>query len=175
MTSPIEPFAKNLTEEEETKVQELAAAVAATVKVRGSERARQRGAPATPPHIHTCILPFTLPPLQSSPAHLAFCTTGTYVRYLRARGWTVHKAVRMLEETLKWRASYKPEELTFESLRAEAQRGKVFVLDHPDLEGRPAVFMRPRKEVYGGNNDDRLKWVVYVMEQASRLADAACE
>jgi hypothetical protein len=40
--------------------------------------------------------------LQAWPPHKAFCTRGTYVRYLRARGWNVKKAAKMLEETLTW-------------------------------------------------------------------------
>lgn len=77
----------------------------------------------------------------------------------------------MLMETLKWRAQFKPENLVWEDLADEAARGKVFILDHFDLEGRPIVFMRPRKEVYGGDNDIRIRWVVYVMEMASKIAD----
>ena len=80
----------------------------------------------------------------------------------------------MLEETLKWRDSYRPDELTWDDMESEAARGKVFVLDNVDREGRPVVFMRPRKEVYGGDNDMRVRWVVYVMESASRVADAHC-
>lgn len=113
--------------------------------------------------------------LQTSAAHIAFCTKGTYLRYLRARSWNVHKATRMLLETLKWRASYQPDDLTWDDLESEAARGKVFVLDHKDREGRPVVFMRPRKEIYGGDNELRVKWVVYVMETASRVADASCK
>ena len=81
----------------------------------------------------------------------------------------------MLLETLKWRASYHPDEMTFEEVEGEAARGKVYVLEDKDREGRPVVFMRPRKEVYGGDNDLRVKWVVYVMETASRVADASCK
>jgi len=35
-------------------------------------------------------------------------------------------------------------------------------------------FMRPRNEAQSDNNDIKLKLVVYVMEHASRLADASC-
>ena len=79
----------------------------------------------------------------------------------------------MLEATLKWRAEQLPDSVTWDDMEAEAARGKVFVLDNPDKEGRPIVFMRPRKEKYDPDSDDaqRVKWVIYVMEMASRVAD----
>lgn len=98
------------------------------------------------------------------------------MRYLRARSWNVHKATKMLLESLKWRASYKPEELTFDNTRQEAERGKLFILSKPDLEGRPVVMMRPRnEEKYTGDSEERIKWLVYTLEQASRLADESCK
>ena len=80
----------------------------------------------------------------------------------------------MLLDTLKWREEYKPEEITWEEIESEARLGKVHILDQFDKDGRPVVFMRPRNEVAGGNNELKLKWVVYVMEHASRIADAQC-
>lgn len=83
----------------------------------------------------------------------------------------------MLHETLKWRSSYKPEALTFDATSSEAARGKLFILSHPDLEGRPVVFMRPRnEEKYNAENqEDRIKWLVYTLEMASRMADESCK
>jgi hypothetical protein len=40
-----------------------------------------------------------------------YCTDACLRRYLIARNWNVDKAKKMLEETLKWRATYKPEEI----------------------------------------------------------------
>lgn len=50
----------------------------------------------------------------------------------------------MLLDTLRWRAEYRPDRLTWERVNAEAARGKLFILEHPDKEGRPVVLMRPR-------------------------------
>jgi polyribonucleotide 5'-hydroxyl-kinase len=48
----------------------------------------------------------------------------------------------------------------------------MFILDHPDKEGRPVVLMRPRNEdVFTGDPEERIKWLVYTLEQASRRAD----
>lgn len=78
----------------------------------------------------------------------------------------------MLKDTLAWRAEYKPEEITWEEIQSEAELKKVTILDHVDNDGRPVVFMRPRNEVPGGSNELKLKYVVYIMERASSIADA---
>lgn len=40
-----------------------------------------------------------------------FCSDAAITRYLAARNGHVKKATKMLKETLKWRAQYKPEEI----------------------------------------------------------------
>ena len=47
---------------------------------------------------------------------LKFCTDACLRRYLEARNWNVDKAKKMIEETLKWRDTYKPEEIRWVSL-----------------------------------------------------------
>lgn len=42
---------------------------------------------------------------------LLYCTDACLRRYLVARNWNLEKAKTMLEETLKWRADYKPEDI----------------------------------------------------------------
>lgn len=42
---------------------------------------------------------------------LQYCTDACLGRYLEARNWNLEKAKKMIEETLRWRASYKPEEI----------------------------------------------------------------
>lgn len=109
--------------------------------------------------------------LQAHPPHKVFCTQGTYVRYLRARQFNVHKASKMLKETLKWREQYKPEAITWDIIQSEAALKKVTILDEFDNEGRPIVFMRPRNEKQSSDNELKLKYVVYIMEHASKIAD----
>ena len=46
---------------------------------------------------------------------LQYCTDACLKRYLEARNWNVEKAKKMLEETLEWRATYKPEEIRWVS------------------------------------------------------------
>jgi len=47
---------------------------------------------------------------------LKYCTDACLRRYLEARNWNVDKAKKMLEESLKWRSTYKPEEIRWVSL-----------------------------------------------------------
>ncbi|CAI0437018.1 unnamed protein product [Linum tenue] len=42
---------------------------------------------------------------------LKYCSDACFRRYLVARNWNVEKAKKMLQETLEWRSSYKPEEI----------------------------------------------------------------
>lgn len=42
---------------------------------------------------------------------LQYCTDACLKRYLVARNWNVEKSKKMLEETLRWRSTYKPEEI----------------------------------------------------------------
>ncbi|CAH9088623.1 unnamed protein product [Cuscuta epithymum] len=46
---------------------------------------------------------------------LKYCTDACLRRCLEARNWNVEKAKKMLEETLKWRSMYKPEEIRWVS------------------------------------------------------------
>lgn len=47
--------------------------------------------------------------------NLKYCTDACLRRYLEARNWNVDKAKKMLEESIKWRAAYKPEEIRWVS------------------------------------------------------------
>ena len=40
-----------------------------------------------------------------------YCSDTCFRRYLEARNWNVTKSRKMLEESLKWRATYKPEDI----------------------------------------------------------------
>lgn len=44
-----------------------------------------------------------------------YCSDPCLKRYLEARNWNVGKAKKMLEETLKWRSTFKPEEIRWVS------------------------------------------------------------
>lgn len=64
-----------------------------------------------------------LGPLEDRAA--IFVTDSCLHRYLRARNWDLKKAEKMLQNTLKWRAQYKPEEIKWVS---GAHRGHAVII-----------------------------------------------
>lgn len=64
----------------------------------------------------SCLIPLQINELKASLGplsgrNLQYCTEACLKRYLEARNWNVDKSKKMLEETLRWRSSYKPEEI----------------------------------------------------------------
>nr|TKR65897.1 hypothetical protein D5086_0000316830 [Populus alba] len=76
-----------------------------------------------------------------------YCPDASIARYLRARNWNVKKALKMLKETLKWRAAHKPEEIRWGEVAHEAQTGKVYRSNYFDKHGRTVLVMRPSCQV----------------------------
>ncbi|GBF97732.1 hypothetical protein Rsub_10896 [Raphidocelis subcapitata] len=111
------------------------------------------------------------PTVAKHPELRVFCNDWCYVRYLRARQWSLPKAARMLSATLQWRVEAAPHAIGWESVQAEAASGKNFVSPFPDLEGRPVVTMRPRNQ-NTGDERAQVQFLIYCLEHASRLADA---
>lgn len=40
-----------------------------------------------------------------------YCNEACFTRYLKARDWNVAKSKKMLEDSLKWRTAYRPEDI----------------------------------------------------------------
>ncbi|XP_052885353.1 uncharacterized protein LOC108484964 [Gossypium arboreum] len=76
-----------------------------------------------------------------------YCSDAAIARYLRAQNWNLKKATKMLKETLKWRAEYKPEEIRWEEVAHEAERGKIYRSNYIDKHGRTVLVMRPSCQV----------------------------
>ncbi|KAJ6929956.1 phosphatidylinositol transfer protein 3 [Populus alba x Populus x berolinensis] len=102
---------------------------------------------------------------------LKYCTDACLRRYLIARNWNVDKAKKMLEETLKWRATYKPEEICWHEVAHEGETGKVSRADFHDRSGRTVLILRPGKQ----NTtcaEDNIRHLVYLIENSIlNLAD----
>ncbi|TYG63663.1 hypothetical protein ES288_D06G048400v1 [Gossypium darwinii] len=94
-----------------------------------------------------------------------YCSDAAIARYLRARNWNVKKATKMLKETLKWRAEYKPEEIRWEEVAHEAETGKIYRSNYIDKHGRTVLVMRPSCQ-NSKSTKGQIRYLVYCMENA---------
>lgn len=96
---------------------------------------------------------------------LVYCSDASIARHLRARSWNVKKATKMLKQTLKWRAEYKPEEIRWEDVAEEAETGKIYRSNYTDKHGRTVLVMRPSRQ-NSKTTKGQIKYLVYCMENA---------
>ncbi|KAK8551864.1 hypothetical protein V6N13_120296 [Hibiscus sabdariffa] len=96
---------------------------------------------------------------------LKYCTDACVWRYLEARNWNVDKSKKMLEETLKWRSTYKPEEIRWREVAVEGETGKVSRANFHDRHGRTVLILRPGKQ-NTTSLDNQLRHLVYLIENA---------
>ncbi|KAH9606455.1 hypothetical protein KSS87_002853 [Heliosperma pusillum] len=94
-----------------------------------------------------------------------FCTEGCLRRYLKARNWNVDNAKIMLQETFKWRASYKPEEISWDEVAHEGETGKISRANFHDRQGRTILIMRPGKQ-NTTSPEGNIRHLVYMLENA---------
>lgn len=97
------------------------------------------------------------------PQHRAFCDDACLCRYLRARDWDVDKALKMLHHSLKWRDSYRPDQITPDMVEKEFESGKLYCHGRDKL-GRPVMYQRPRLK-NTETNPAQVQQVVYTLER----------
>ncbi|KAK9129893.1 hypothetical protein Sjap_010380 [Stephania japonica] len=96
---------------------------------------------------------------------LQYCSHACLARYLEARNWNVDKAKKMLEESLKWRSTFKPEEIRWHEVANEGETGKVFRANFHDRSGRPVLILRPGKQ-NTTSAENQIRHLVYLIENA---------
>lgn len=96
---------------------------------------------------------------------LRYCSDACLKRYLEARNWNVDKAKKMLEESLSWRSTYKPEEIRWHEVASEGETGKLYRANLHDRQGRTVLIMKPGKQ-NTTSSDNQIKHLVYLMENA---------
>ncbi|KAK6939450.1 CRAL-TRIO lipid binding domain, partial [Dillenia turbinata] len=96
---------------------------------------------------------------------LQYCNDACLRRYLEARNWNIEKSKRMLEETLKWRSTYKPEEIRWNEVAVEGETGKVYRASFHDKCGRTILIMRPAMQ-NTKSLDNQIRHLVYLIENA---------
>ncbi|KAF6166647.1 hypothetical protein GIB67_005509 [Kingdonia uniflora] len=96
---------------------------------------------------------------------LEYCTDACLRRYLEARNWNVDKSKKMLAESLKWRLSYKPEQILWHQVANEGETGKVYRANFHDRQGRTVLIMRPGMQ-NTTDGDNQIRHLVYLIENA---------
>ncbi|XVE82627.1 hypothetical protein DITRI_Ditri16bG0021200 [Diplodiscus trichospermus] len=94
-----------------------------------------------------------------------YCTDACLRKYLEARNWNVDKAKKMLEETLNWRSTYKPEEIRWHEVAHEGETGKISRASFHDREGRTVLIMRPGMQ-NTTSAENNIRHLVYLLENA---------
>ncbi|XP_043709619.1 phosphatidylinositol transfer protein 3-like [Telopea speciosissima] len=96
---------------------------------------------------------------------LQYCIDACLRRYLEARNWNIDKSKKMLEETLKWRSSYKPEEIRWHEVAIEGETGKLYRANFHDRFGRTVLILRPGMQ-NTKSHDNQIRHLVYLLENA---------
>ncbi|CAF2032587.1 CRAL-TRIO domain-containing protein C23B6.04c [Brassica napus] len=96
---------------------------------------------------------------------LVFCSDASLRRYLDARSWNVENAKQMIEETLKWRSTYKPHEIPWHEVAHEGETGKVSRASFHDRQGRTVLIMRPGLQ-NTTSAEGNIRHLVYLLENA---------
>ncbi|KAG4944671.1 hypothetical protein AAZX31_17G236800 [Glycine max] len=96
---------------------------------------------------------------------LMYCTDSCFKRYLEARNWNVDKSKKMLEETLRWRSTYKPEEIRWHEVAIEGETGKLYRANFHDRQGRNVLILRPGMQ-NTTSMENQLRHLVYLLENA---------
>ncbi|XP_057469715.1 phosphatidylinositol transfer protein PDR16 [Actinidia eriantha] len=96
---------------------------------------------------------------------LKYCTDECLKRYLDARNGNVGKSKKMLEATLTWRSTYKPDEIHWKEVAVEGETGKAFRANFHDRHGRTVLILRPGLQ-NTTSIDNQIRHLVYLMENA---------
>lgn len=96
---------------------------------------------------------------------LQYCTDACFRRYLEARNWNLEKSQKMLEESLKWRSTFKPEEIRWDQVAIEGETGKVYRANFHDRHGRSVLILRPARQ-NTASLDNQMRHLVYLIENA---------
>lgn len=94
-----------------------------------------------------------------------YCTDDCLRRYLRARNWNMQQAEKMLQDTLRWRHEYRPEEIRWEDIADEGATGKVYRADFLDKKGRSVIVMSAGQQNTKGHAG-QVRHLVYCLENA---------
>ncbi|MED6119092.1 hypothetical protein PIB30_008605 [Stylosanthes scabra] len=96
--------------------------------------------------------------------NLKYCTDACLKRYMKARNWNVEKSKKMLEDTLNWRSTYKPEEIRWHEVAAVGETGYMYRANFHDKQGRTVLISRPGLQKTSKSVETQIKHAVYLFE-----------
>lgn len=138
-----------LTPEQQTKYDEILAAVKAWETLPTSTA---KGAEKTP----------------LTPDEKLWLTRECLLRYLRATKWNVTAAIKRVEDTLVWRREYGVAGFTADYISEENATGKQVLLGF-DNNGRPCLYLLPNKQ-NTPNSPKQVQHLVFMLERTLEIA-----
>ncbi|XP_014500409.1 random slug protein 5 [Vigna radiata var. radiata] len=102
---------------------------------------------------------------QLSDKESVYCSDASISRYLMSRNLNVKKAAQMLKQSLKWRKEFKPEEIRWEDVAADAESGSIYRPNYQDKYGRSVIVITPRRQ-NSKSLERQVKHFVHCLENA---------
>ena len=142
------PTPSQLTAQQESKYQELLAAVSAWTTIPTTS---VKAGPAA----------------QINDDERMWLTRECLLRYLRATKWNVNESAKRLLATLTWRREYGLSDLTADYISPENETGKQVILGY-DIAARPCLYLRPSQQ-NTQKSDRQIQHLVFMIERVIDL------
>jgi len=95
------------------------------------------------------------------------------LRFLRARDFKIKKTIKMIDQNIKWRASFHPREISTQQLQSFNQLHTVRIAGH-DKDRRPVIYFT--LDVFRAISPEiRLRYLSHVMESVTSSMDPNVE
>jgi len=99
----------------------------------------------------------------------SWCSEETLFRYLSGLQWDIKEASKQLQETVEWRDSFKPEDITLKDIDSVFKQGYIFHIGEDKLD-RPIVYLKLGLDKVENIEETvlkKFKCVVWIMENTT--------
>jgi len=100
-----------------------------------------------------------------APKQLEYMDDYTLYRYLKARDWRFDAAKAMLVETMKWRAEFKPDEITTDMVASSIRLGGMYHHGY-DRYCRPMIYLKVAEKPDPHTRLEKMQFMIFTLEQA---------
>lgn len=104
----------------------------------------------------------------ADPEIAAMYDDATITRFLRARVGYYDRAIKLLQDDIAWRTSFKPHNISATDVEDESRTGKMRVSERLDRFGRPVIVMHALYE-NTKTYDGQIKFLVWNLERAIKM------